>query len=95
MYILLCNDDSYYVGGTQDVGFCFWQHSNGEGSDYTKERLPIRLIYVEVFDQIEFAFKREHQIKKWSRKKKEALIKGDFEDLKILSKKKFKVKGSE
>ena len=89
-YILLCNDGSYYVGSTKDVGLRFWQHSNGEGSEYTSERLPVQLIYVEKFTRIDYAFEREHQIKKWSRKKKEALINGDIQDLKTLSKKNFR-----
>lgn len=88
-YILLCNDDSYYVGSTKDVGFRFWEHSNGEGGVYTAERLPVHLIYVEVFSRIDYAFKREHQLKKWSSKKKQALVNGEIKELEMLSKKKF------
>ena len=87
--ILLCDDNSYYVVSTKDVGLRFWQHSNGEGSDYTAERLPVQLVYVEVFSRVDYAFSREHQIKKWSRKKKKALINGEIEELETLSKKKF------
>ena len=94
MYILLCNDSSYYVGSTKDVGLRFWQHSNGqgEGAEYTLERLPVYLVYVEVFSRIDFAFNREQQIKKWTRKKKQALINGKIQELKTFSKKKFKAK---
>ena len=90
VYILKCSDDSYYVGSTKDVGFRFWQHSNSIGAIYTAERLPVRLIYIEIFTRIDHAFEREHQIKNWSRKKKEALIKGNKQDLKVLSKKQFR-----
>ncbi len=89
MYILKCSDDTYYVGSTKDLGFRFWQHLNGEGAEYTKERLPVKLVYVEVFSRIDKAFEREHQLKKWSRKKKEALMKGEITKLKSLAKKKF------
>lgn len=92
MYILLCNDNSYYVGSTKYLRSRFRKHSKGEGAEYTKERLPVTLVYVEVFTRIDFAFNREHQIKKWSRKKKEALINGNIQDLKTFSKKKFKIK---
>lgn len=92
VYILKCNDDSYYVGSTKDVGKRFWQHSNGIGGGFTCERLPIHLIYVEIFTRIDHAFEREHQLKKWTRKKKTALINGEIQDLENLSKKKFKAK---
>ena len=95
MYILLCNDDRYYVGSTKDLGLRFWQHLNGEGADYTRDRLPVHLVYVEVFTRIDFAFNREHQIKKWSRKKKEALINSEIQDLQTFSKKKFRAKNTE
>lgn len=92
IYILLCNDDSYYIGSTKDVGIRFWQHSNGAGAEYTRERLPVQLIYVEIFSRIDHAFQREHQVKKWSRNKKIALINGQLKELKIFSKKKFKLR---
>ncbi len=90
LYILKCRDNSYYVGSTKDVGLRFWQHFNGEGATYTIKRLPVQLVYVEIFTRIDLAFKREHQIKKWSRKKKEALINSNEKNLKILSKKHFR-----
>ncbi|WP_271423653.1 GIY-YIG nuclease family protein [Aequorivita sinensis] len=91
-YILLCNDNSYYVGSTKNIDLRFWQHSNGIGGEYTSERLPVKLVYVEVFTRIDHAFQREHQLKKWTRKKKEALIKSDEQSLKALSKKIFSEK---
>jgi predicted GIY-YIG superfamily endonuclease len=83
MYILECCDGSYYVGSTIDLDLRVLQHQNGEGANYTKSRLPIRLIYFEVFQRIDEAFYREKQVQGWSRKKKEALVKGD---IKLLSK---------
>jgi putative endonuclease len=43
---------------------------NGLGSNYTKRRLPVKLVYYEEFDHIGEAYRREKQIQKWSRKKK-------------------------
>lgn len=74
MYILLCNDDSYYVGSTIDLVRRLEQHSNGEGANHTKKRLPVKLVYAEYFPHVALAFKREKQIQKWRREKKESLI---------------------
>jgi putative endonuclease len=81
MYILECSDGSYYTGSTTNLELRIAQHQNGEGANHTKKNLPIKLLYYEEFDRIEDAFYREKQIQGWSRKKKEALIRGDFKDL--------------
>ena len=81
-YILLCRDKSYYVGSTKNIELRVWQHQSGIGTNYTKRRRPISLVYYEEFDRIDDAFYREKQLQGWSRKKKEALINGDFNLLK-------------
>jgi putative endonuclease len=81
MYILECSDESYYVGSTIDLELRIIQHQNGEGANHTKKRLPVKLIYFEEYHRIDNAFYREKQIQGWSRKKKEALMKGEIEDL--------------
>jgi len=86
VYILLCANGSYYTGSTTDLEKRIWQHENGEGANFTKAHLPIELVYVEEFPRIDEAFCREKQIQGWSRKKKEALIKGDFNELHKLAK---------
>lgn len=86
MYILLCSDDSYYTGSTNNLELRLAQHQAGEGANHTKKRLPVTLVYFEEFDRIDEAFYREKQIQGWSRKKKEALINGQFEALKELAK---------
>ena len=86
MYILLCNDGSYYTGSTIDLERRINQHQAGAGANHTKKRLPIKLVYYEVYPRIDMAFDREHQIKKWRREKKEALINGKFSDLPELAK---------
>ncbi len=81
MYILECVDGSYYTGSTIDLGKRLLEHSNGEGANHTKKRLPVELIYFEEFERIDLAFYREKQIQGWSRKKKEALITKNYDEL--------------
>lgn len=81
MYILECNDGTFYTGSTKDLTVRITQHKNGEGANYTKKRLPISLVYYEEYDRIDFAFDREKQVQGWSRNKKIALIKGEIEKL--------------
>lgn len=87
LYILKCSNNSYYTGSTIDLERRLNQHKTGMGANYTKKHLPIELVYVEKYDKISDAFYREKQIQGWSKKKKEALINGDFNKLKELSKK--------
>ena len=85
-YILLCNDNSYYVGHTQDIQQRVQTHNDGQEADYTAKRKPVKLVYKEELQSKPDAIAREVQIKKWSKAKKQSLIKGDVEQLKILSK---------
>ncbi len=89
MYILKCADSSFYTGSTTNLEWRLYQHEIGKGSEYTRKRLPIELVYYEKFERIDEAYAREKQIQKWSRGKKEALIKGKFGTLKKLAKKNF------
>jgi len=77
MYILQCYDESYYCGSTNELKRRIEQHQTGEGANHTKSRLPVKLIYYEIYPRIDLAFAREKQIQKWRREKKEALIKGE------------------
>jgi type I restriction enzyme R subunit len=79
-------DGSFYTGSTKDLKLRLEQHKSGEGANYTSKHLPVKLVYYEVFDRIDAAFAREKQLQKWSRAKKIALIQGDLEKLKYLSK---------
>jgi len=85
VYILQCNDGSYYTGSTHDMEFRLWQHQNGEGANHTKKRLPVTLVFVQEFEKVDEAFEREKQVQGWSRKKKEALISGKYNELPKLS----------
>jgi predicted GIY-YIG superfamily endonuclease len=89
VYILKCNDDSYYVGHTDDIGKRISQHNSKEHNSYTSKRLPVEVVFVRTFETRDEAFWVERQIKKWSRQKKEALIEGNFSKVSSLSKKHF------
>ena len=79
MYILQCADGSYYTGSTKNLELRLAQHQAGKGSNHTRKRLPVELLYVEEYQRIDEAFFREKQVQGWSRKKKEALINGKTE----------------
>ena len=92
MYILECSDGTYYTGSTKDLTRRLEHHQSGEGANYTAKRLPVKLLYYEVYDRIDYAFNREKQVQGWSRKKKEALINEDEQLLLELAKKVFRKK---
>jgi putative endonuclease len=86
VYIVLCQDGSFYTGSTRgSLEDRVNQHNAGSFGGYTATRRPVRLVYSEYFDRIMDAVSGERQIKGWSRAKKEALLRGDFDALKILS----------
>lgn len=90
VYILKCSDNSYYTGVTSNLNKRLIEHKSGKyPKSYTFNRRPIELVFYVEFNDINIAFEYEKKIKKWSRAKKEALIKGDFEKLSNLCKKKF------
>lgn len=79
VYILKCNDGSYYTGSTIDISKKLTSHNEGLEANHTKKQLPVELVYLEKFQSIEEAFDREKQIQGWSREKKEDLIKRNFD----------------
>ena len=87
VYILRCADGSYYTGRTTDLEKRLAEHQSGEGSDWTRHRLPVELVFEQEMPDEDHAFWAEQQIKKWSRGKKEALIAGDWDLLRWLAKK--------
>ena len=85
-YILKCADDSYYTGVTNDIDFRLKQHNEGiDKKSYTFSRRPLELVFANDFKYIDKAIAFEKQIKGWSRKKKEAIIEGDWNKLKELA----------
>ena len=72
--MLLCNDNSIYTGITNDLNKRFRMHISGKGAKYFRGRKPLDIVYKEFFINRSMATKREIDIKKLSRKKKEILI---------------------
>ena len=83
--MLECADGSYYIGHTDDIEKRVSEHEQGQGSGYTKTRLPVKVVYMQDFMTRDEAISAEQQIKGWSRKKKRALIDHDWEMIKKLS----------
>ena len=84
-YILKCKNGQYYTGSTKYLEKRIQQHQAGEGANFTRKNLPVKLVYYEEHQRIDQAFFREKQIQGWSRKKKEALIDGKFNQLNKLA----------
>ena len=63
MYILKCADNSYYVGSTKDLQRRFAQHQNGEGSEYTKHRLPVELVFLKSVSLLSLPFYEKNRFK--------------------------------
>jgi len=86
VYILLCADNSYYTGISNDLEKRIWQHETGFFPEcYTFKRRPVKLVWHRIVDTAVEANNLEKQIKGWSRKKKEALINNDIAELRNLS----------
>jgi predicted GIY-YIG superfamily endonuclease len=89
-YILRCADGSFYVGCTTNIDQRLGEHQAGIFGGYTASRRPVEMIWAEEFPSIDDAIAVERQLKRWSRAKKQALVRGDFEALRTLAKKVFK-----
>ena len=86
VYILECNDGSYYTGHTDNLEKRIAEHHQGiSRSCYTFKRRPLKLMFQQSFTTREEALISERQIKGWSRAKKKALIKGDWKEVSRLA----------
>ena len=89
VYILECSDGSYYSGVTNNADKRLEQHNLGvEKKSYTYTRRPVKIVFCEMFNSPIQAIAFEKQIKGWSRKKKKAIIEGNWHLLPELSKNK-------
>jgi len=84
VYILRCSDNTLYTGWTNNLKKRVEIHSKGKGAKYTRGRTPLELVYYEEFETKGMALKRECEIKKLKKCKKEFLIKEKKESLKKL-----------
>ena len=85
-YLLRCADGSYYAGHTDDIDDRMAQHVTGALGGYTARRRPIELVWSDQFETRDEAFDAERKLKGWSRAKKEALIAGDWDRIRVLAK---------
>ncbi|WP_344772157.1 GIY-YIG nuclease family protein [Nocardioides panacisoli] len=89
VYMLRCCDGSYYVGSTRDLAKRVWEHQEGVGAAYTRRRRPVELVWSAEHSNVGAAFFWEKRIQNWSRAKREALIRGEYDALPALAKKDF------
>ena len=89
VYMLECNDKSFYIGHTDNIDKRLSEHQLGLIPSYTSTRLPVKLVFMQNFTTRAEALISERKIKKWSRAKKQALISQNWNLLTLLSKKKF------
>jgi putative endonuclease len=86
VYILRCRVGRYYVGSARDsLERRLAEHNAGHYGGFTKSRRPVALVFSQHFDRITDAIAAERQLKGWGRARKEALIAGNLEELKRLS----------
>lgn len=75
IYILECEDHSFYIGSPNDVKKRFAKHAAGKGASYTRSHKPLRIVYIEEVIDKSSALKREHILKKLTHTQKNDLIK--------------------
>ena len=76
VYIVECQDNSLYTGITDNIDKRVWTHNNKKGAKSLKGKLPVKLVYQEIYNNQKEAAKREREIKGWRREKKLELIEG-------------------
>lgn len=83
-YIVRCSDNSLYCGQTNNLKTRIKEHNSSKvrGARYTRIRKPVKLVYSEKYKTLQGAMKREWQIKKWTKAKKEALVHGHLKLIK-------------
>jgi len=85
LYMLRCGDGSFYIGHTEDLEQRMQQHETNAYGGYTADKHPLRLVWVQEFSTRLEALERERQLKGWTRRKKEALIRGDWNAIHALA----------
>lgn len=89
VYILHCNDGSYYIGHTDNIEARISAHEQRHFPRcYTASRLPVKVVFVQEFASRGEALAAERQMKMWSRIKKKAFVDGDYTLLKYIARRK-------
>ncbi|MBI3619672.1 GIY-YIG nuclease family protein [Candidatus Roizmanbacteria bacterium] len=78
-YIVRCSDSSFYCGQTNNLKRRMHEHNSHptKSARYTKFRRPVELVYFEKYSTLRLAIRREREVKKWSKFKKELLVVGN------------------
>ena len=77
LYIIQCNDNSLYIGITNNLKNRIEAHSNGKGAKYTRGKGPFQILYTESYMSRSSASKREYVLKQLTLNEKLSLIKND------------------
>ena len=85
VYILRCADGSYYTSHTENLERRIDQYQAGECEGYTATRRSVELTWSQLSVTRENALSALMQIKGWSRKKKEARMRGDWTEVSRLA----------
>jgi len=86
LYILRCRDNSLYCGQTNNLERRINEHNfnKNKSAKYLRGKKPVKLVYSEKYSTLQEAMKREVQIKKLTKAKKEAMIESKNNLLKII-----------
>jgi predicted GIY-YIG superfamily endonuclease len=88
VYMLHCRGGRFYVGHTDDLDRRVAQHQSGTLPGFTADRLPVALVWSQPCASRLEALEAERRLKGWGRAKKMALIRGDWDGIAALAKKK-------
>ena len=69
------NGNALYIGVTNDLIRRVKEHKLGEIKGFTQKYKCKKLVYFEEYHDVNDAIRREKQLKKWNRNKKQLLIK--------------------
>ena len=73
-YLARCADESLYTGTCVDLAEREQKHNDGSGAKYTRSRRPVRIVYHEEHESLSAARRREAEVKKWPKERKEELL---------------------
>lgn len=74
VYMLECQDQSFYIGTTNDIEKRFLAHLSGKGASYTRSHKPVRIVYTQELESKSLALKREYELKQLSHTQKLSLV---------------------
>ncbi len=87
-YMLHCHGGYFYVGHTDDIDRRIGEHKFGLIPGFTADHQPVELVWSDQFANRDDAKAAERKLRGWSRVKKLALIRGDWDLISDLARKK-------